>query len=108
MPKAEQLPAELHVEIYRGDDWSLSFDFNIDLTGYTITAAVHPKDGGDDVAITVTEVDYSLGQFTTSLTAAQTAALDEAYHTWCLVLTPPASTSKRTYVSGRYIVSSCS
>jgi hypothetical protein len=112
MAKVDQLPAELHVAIYRGDAWLLQVDFDIDLTGYTIAAEIHPKDGSTSIYMTIDVVDLSLGQFNTVLTSEQSFTLPAAYHSWCLVMTPPVvgldPELPRTYFAGRFIVRSCS
>lgn len=108
MATTDQLPAELHVSIYQGDAWRLSVDFDMNLTGYTIAAVVHPKDGSADVVMAIEATSLAAGQFDIVLTTAQSTALGAAYHSWCLVMTPSGSPSQpRTYLAGRYIVKAC-
>lgn len=103
---APQLPAILDVEIVQGDEWELSLDFDIPLTGYTITGTIH-KRGGGTVALTKTDVDLAEGQFKLKLAVAESALLATVEHTWCLVMTPPGSTATRTYISGKFTVRAC-
>jgi hypothetical protein len=111
MSKIDQLPAELHVTIYQGDAWRIAVDFNMDLTGYTIAANVHPNDGSSDVPMAIEETNLADGQFDIVLTTAQSADLGAAYHSWCLVMSPavvnPDPTEPRTHLAGRFIVRSC-
>ncbi len=112
MPKIDQLPAELHVAISQGDFWEIDVDFSLDLTDYDIAASIHPHGGGDDVVLAITETDLLAGQFSISLAAAQSAALADAYHSWCLILTPPHDPEEdpqpRKFLAGRFIVAACS
>lgn len=108
MATTDQLPAELHVSIYQGDAWRLSVDFNMDLTGYTIVAKVHPKDGSADVTMAIENQSLAAGQFDIVLSSAQSTALGAAYHSWCLVMTPSGTPAlPRTYLAGRYIIKAC-
>lgn len=105
--KINQLPAELHVEIQRGDAWSITCDFNLDLTGYVIAATLHPRDGSADVTLAVNSVDLSLGQFTITLSKTASAALAADFHSWCLVMTPADGNLARTYLAGKFILNDC-
>jgi hypothetical protein len=108
MAKVYQLPAELHVTISQGDAWRLEVDFDKNLTGYTIAASIHPKDGSADVVMAIEETSLVAGQFSIVLAAEQSAELAAAYHSWCLVMTPSGSPAEpRTYIAGRYIVEAC-
>lgn len=61
----------------------------VDLTGYSLVMVIReePESGTILATPTVTETDLANGQFTVSLTAAQTKALkfDKAYHDVVLV-----------------------
>lgn len=111
--KINQLPAIIHVAIQHGDHWWLSITIDdMDLTGHTITAAIHPKGGGEDVALTIEETDLAAGEFTLVLTAEASASLPPDHHSWCTVITPPledpeADPRPRTFFAGRFIVEAC-
>lgn len=107
------LPAVMHVRIQRGDSWSLvvsasTAEADIDLTGYTVEAKIHPAGGGDAVELSVTVDDPEAGQFTISLAADASAGLPSGWHSWCLVVTsgdiPPA---RRTWIKGNFVVEVC-
>lgn len=112
--KIDQKPAEVHVEIYQGDSWELAVTVDgIDLTDYSIAAAIHPKDGSADVALAIEDTDLANGQYKIRLSATDSAALPAAHHSWCHVLTPPRAAPDdpafpRTFFAGRFIVGACS
>ena len=84
MTDLTQLPAEINIEAVVRDSFSSLVDFDIDLTGYTVTAYVDPVDGGTQTAFTIVETDLSAGQVTISLTAAQVTTIGEGTHKWYL------------------------
>jgi hypothetical protein len=104
MTIAAQVPAQCDIQIYQGDDWELTFDFSISLTGYTIVGTVHLRDG-TTVTMTKTDISLSAGQFKLSLTDSQTSAIPANSHDWCLKMTSGGMT--RTYINGSFIVDAC-
>ena len=100
-----QTPAIVHVKIVQGDSWYLIFDFSIDLTGQTIVAAIHPRDGSAAIGLAKTDIDLSNGQFRIDLTKTQSAALAIDRHTWNVIMT--SGETERTYISGTFICSDC-
>lgn len=114
------IPAELNVTLVKGDEWGVSLDFDIDLTGYTFNAIVFATtrtvstafpggidtEGATAATIAVTFTDLANGQLGLSLTEAQTESLDEAStYRWYLRGVAPG-TITRTYISGSFTVRS--
>lgn len=97
------VPAELHLEIVQGDNFRLSIDFNFDLTGYTITTAIKPKAGGDEVALAIDNKVEAAGTLDVVLADTASALLPAAYHSWYFLMQPTGG-GKRTYFQGRFIV----
>jgi hypothetical protein len=78
MATAAQIPGVLNVSFTRGAEWSLLVDFSdpASLVGYTFTSGLHSTVTGSLVqAVTVSNVNLSVGQINLSLTASQTASL---------------------------------
>ena len=78
MTTAAQTPGTLNVSFTRGAEWSLLIDFNdpASLVGYTFTSGLYSTVTGSLVqAVTVSNVNLSIGQINLSLTASQTASL---------------------------------
>ncbi len=113
MTTSRLTPATYHIEIHKGDAWNLDVTVSINgspanLTSYTIAGVIHPKAGGSDVTLTITNTNLAVGQFRVSLAAATSATMAVAYHTWHLTLTPPGTPAQpRKYLAGRFIVSDC-
>lgn len=96
------VPAELHLEIVQGDDFRLSIDFDFNLTGYAITAAIIPKTGANVPLVIANKVEAS-GTFDVTLDKVATELLAAAHHSWFLIMTPSGGAT-RTYFQGRFIV----
>ena len=107
-------PAQLDLTVVKGDEFSVAFDFDTDLTSYTWESIVfksgrtvntsHPggvDTQGDTVETFTTSVtNASNGELTISLTETQTAALSESQlYRWRLRGVAPGSVT-RTYISG--------
>ena len=78
MANAPQNPGTLNVSFNRGAEWSLLVDFSdpASLVGYTFTSGLYSTVTGSLVqAVTVGNVNLSVGQINLSLTASQTASL---------------------------------
>ncbi len=106
-----QTPGTLHVKVFRGDAWSMVFNFNLDLSDWTILASVSVAGMNSPVSFAVAPVDLPEGVFTLSLSAAASASLPTGWHCWTLVMhptvEPPFEPAKRTYLSGRFVVVEC-
>lgn len=97
------IPAELHLEIVQGDDLRLSIDFDFDITGYTITSAIKPKAGGDEVALAIENKVDAAGTLDVVLADTASALLPAAYHSWYFLMQPTGG-DRRTFFHGRFIV----
>lgn len=85
------LPANLTLRCFAGDEFNALLDFDIDLTGYAISAEIYRlgapvlTDGQlisektDEGSFTVTVQSYALGQLRLSLTESQTLAKNGQY-----------------------------
>jgi len=99
-----QEPADVKISAILRDSFSSLIDFDIVMTGYTVTAYVVPASGDDAVAFTVVNTDLSAGQVTISLTAAQMASIGLGTHKWYLQWV--VSTTTRTTIAGDFEVTS--
>ena len=112
------VPETLDLTVCKGDEFGLSLDFDIDLTGYTFTAAVfeitrtvnssYPggfdSQGVDVEAFAITYTDLANGELSLALTETQTAAISETgTYRWYLRGVAPG-TITRTYISGSFTV----
>ena len=90
------LPGVLNIEVRRGDELGLTPDFNIDLTGYTVSAAVYScvtnaTAGTMSASLTTTGAD---GKVSLAMTEAQTAALPQGTYRWALSWIAPGSVGR--------------
>ena len=119
MPTVSQLPGDLSVVMVAGDELNFTLDLDVDVTGYTFTAAVYVVStngffgggGGTVNAVgalaitpTVTISNASAGVVTWGASETQTASLSPAikYRHWVRWQTPQGVT--RTVVSGEFTV----
>ena len=112
------VPETLDLTVCKGDEFGLSLNFDIDLTGYTFTAAVfeitrtvnssYPggfdSQGADVESFSITYTDLANGELSLALTETQTAAISETgtYRWYLRGVTP--GTITRTYISGSFTV----
>lgn len=98
-------PGAYHLDIYQGDVFTLSLDFDVDLTGYTLEAQIRhdPDDTTPAETLTVTVTDAANGLVQLSLTAVETAALLPQRYWWDLQWTDPSG-DVRTILRGRATV----
>lgn len=104
MAELQQLPSEINISAILRDSFSTDIDFDIDMTGYVVTAFVDIL-AGDQEEFTVVETDLSLGQLTISLTAAQMVIIGEGDHRWYFQWTVTATGAVRTAFAGAFKVS---
>ena len=103
MAELLQLPSEINISAVFRDSFSTDIDFDIDMTGYVVTAYVDIL-AGDQEEFTVVETDLSLGQVTISLTAAQMAIIGEGEHRWYFQWVVTATSAVRTAFAGEFTV----
>lgn len=103
MPTFDQAPGALDVRAKAGDEFAMSPDFNVDLTGYSLAGGVKPASGGAETAFVIAVDNAALGQITLRLTEAETAALGAGSHRWYLAWTAPGSV-KRTVLAGQFLL----
>ena len=96
-------PQIINIEAILRDSFPTSVDFDFDMTGYVVTAAVDVNDG-TSVSFTVTETDLSLGQFALNLTAANMTTIGVGIHSWYCKWVITATTETRTSFSGSFVV----
>lgn len=111
MATISQLPAQLTLRKFRGDDLVVSLDFDVDLTGYTFESEIYRLQtvvGNLGVTITsstlagnfaVGVVSYPLGQLTLTLSDTASDALDPAAYRWFFRWTSPLGDT-RTILNG--------
>ena len=103
MAELQQLPSEINISAVFRDSFTTDIDFDIDMTGYVVTAYVDIV-GGDQEDFTVVETDLSAGQLTISLTAAQMEIIGEGNHGWFLQWVITATEEVRTAFAGKFTV----
>ena len=103
MTDLEQLPAEINISAVVRDSFSSLIDFDINLTGYTVTAYVDHHDGETQTAFTIDETNLSSGQVTISLTAAQLTSIGIGEHKWYTKWV--VGSAVRTTFAGNFTVS---
>ena len=103
MAELQQLPSEINISAVLRDSFTTDIDFDIDMTGYVVTAFVDIVAGTQE-EFTVVETDLSLGQLTISLTAAQMETIGEGEHGWYLQWVITATSAVRTAFAGEFTV----
>lgn len=114
MATISQLPADVTLRKFRGDEFRVTFDFDIDLTGYTITseiytiAVVAAAAGGGTAtekssvgSFSVEEVSLLNGQIAVALDEAQSLAIDAGSYRWLLKWVSPLGET-RTVLNGAF------
>jgi len=95
-----QTPGALHLAFRRGDQLGTEVDFDIDMTGYTVTSSIVSAITGNAVGtMTATLTNASTGIVNIAMTEEQTAALVPGTYSWRLEWTAPGSV-KRTALTG--------
>jgi hypothetical protein len=96
----ELLPGELNLAFRAGDQLDATLDFDIDMTGYSVSASIVSLiDNATLSAVTATITNAQAGIVTIGLTETQTAALNPGTYRWRLTWTATGSVV-RTAVSG--------
>jgi len=95
-----QLPGPLNLALRRGDEFGTTIDFDIDMSGYTVSSSiVSPITGNSVGTITSTITNASTGVVSVAMTEAQTEALQPGTYSWRLEWIAPGDV-KRTALSG--------
>jgi hypothetical protein len=99
METYSQRPGRFNLEFRAGDDFAVTLDFSIALTGYSLVAAIYSEVSGALVLpLTVSIANAADGIAVVSLTDAQTAALARGTYRWSVVGTVGENT--RTLFQG--------
>lgn len=99
MSSYDQTPGTLNLSLRRGDDFSALVDFDIAMSGYTVTASVTSLVSGSDVVpFTVTTPSAADGQINIALSDTQTLALARGTYGWNMKWTEGNAT--RTALTG--------
>lgn len=103
------LPETLDLQFVRGDEFGMLLDFDLDLTGYTITTNIYevgvivagvPTAGPSFGSFVLTPVDLPTGKINLSLQEATTLSLNTAKsYRWYLRWVAPGAVT-RTILSG--------
>jgi len=100
MATYSQLPGQLSLALRRGDEFGANVDFDIDLTGYSVSAAiVSALTGNSAGTMTATVTNAGAGVVNVSMTEAQTSALLPGTYAWRLEWIAPGDV-KRTAMAG--------
>lgn len=103
-PTLDLTAADLNLAIIGGDGWAVTFTFDIDLTGYSVDAAVVGRKSRDVVqAIDAQIVQGNPGVVTVALLGVETEPLAGLGLDWWLDLAPMGG-EKRTVLQGRFAV----
>lgn len=96
----ELLPGELNLAFRAGDQLDVSLDFDIDMTGYSVSANIASLvDGATIASVSATVTNASSGIVTIGMTETATAALKPGTYRWRLIWTATGNVV-RTAVSG--------
>lgn len=92
-------PQVINIEADVLSSFTTNVDFDFDMSGYTITAAVDTNDG-NSVSFTVTNTDLAAGQFKLDLTLADMTEIERGTHHWYCTWTNGADV--RTHFAGTF------
>jgi hypothetical protein len=99
MTTFSQQPGSMGLSFRGGDEVSTQVDFDISLSGYTVTSQITSLvTGGPVQAITTTLTNASAGQVNISLTEAQTAALPAGTYAWEMVWVAPGGVTRTALI----------
>jgi len=114
MATISQLPADVTLRKFRGDEFRVEFDFDIDLSGYTFSTDIYRVSlvasgvaGGTTTQVTsagsFTVVETSLvnGRIALTLNEAQSEAIEAGAYRWYLRWVSPLGET-RTVLSGLF------
>ena len=100
MPTFSLLPGALNLEVKRTDELGSVFDFDIDLTGYTVSSNISSLVTGSVVTtMTVSIVNAAAGQVGIAMSEAATTNLAVGTYGWALNSVAPGSVT-RTLLAG--------
>lgn len=100
MATYSQLPGSMNLAFRRGDQLGATIDFDIALTGHSVSAAISSTVTGQDVqAITASVSDEAAGIVALSLSEAETLSLAAGTYYWRLEWVAPGDV-KRTALTG--------
>lgn len=107
MADYSQLPGSLNLWFVRGDEMPISATFNVDLTGYTLSAAIFNETTQESVAVptmamtTATTAGVTSSTVTFNWTETQTASLAvAARYRWFFRWVSPSGVT-RTVLAGQ-------
>jgi hypothetical protein len=105
MATLDQLPGELNITVKQGDDLSFDCRFNVDMTGYTLSAYITPAGTSPtNIPITITNTDLINGVIHLFISRASIAnlPLNTNSNTWMFEWT--VSGFKRAILGGTFRV----
>lgn len=99
MPTYSQIPGNLNLSLKRGDTFSVLVDFNVNLSGKTVSSAISSLITGQAViGPTTAVVDAAAGQVNVSLTDEQTGGIPAGTYGW--ELSWDSGSERRTALTG--------
>jgi len=94
------LPGSLNLSFRKSDQFGTQVDFDVSLTGATVSSSIVSATSGATVTpVTTTLDDASAGKVGISLTESQTSALPVGTYNWYMVVAQPGDV-QRTYLTG--------
>lgn len=100
MPTFSSLPGALNIEVTQGSELGTTIDFDIDLSGYSVSSSIRSLVTGNAVTTMVTSIiDAAAGKVGVAMTEEATAALAAGTYGWTLTWIAPGSI-KRTALAG--------
>lgn len=100
MATYSQLPGRLSLALRRGDEFGASVDFDVDLSGYTVSASIVSAITGSTAGtMTATVTNAAAGIVNVAMTEAQTQSLVPGTYSWRLEWVAPGDV-KRTAMAG--------
>jgi len=90
-----QLPGQMSLAFRSGDELSTQIDFDVSLSGYTVSSQITSLVTNATVQeITTTLTDASAGRVNISLTESQTAALPRGTYGWNMAWVAPGGVTR--------------
>lgn len=100
MATQSQLPGNLNLIVKRGDDFATTVDFDVDITGYTVSSSISSLVTFAEVSqVTTSVLIASLGQVSISIPRQQTLLLAPGSYGWSMQWKPPSG-GERSILGG--------
>lgn len=91
MATQSQTPGNLNLSVKRGDDYTAVVDFDIDLTGFSVTSSMSSLVSDSVLSTVSTSISNApLGQVVITIPKQQTSAMSPGSYGWTMRWSTPA------------------